>query len=1084
MGGEEEVKIIHTTGRNNCGGRCIIHAHVRGGKIEKLTTDTQEEAGDGVPLTACVRGLNYHKTFLGEDRLRYPMRRSGPRGEGKFQRISWEEAVDTIASEWVRIRDAYGPGSRYVNYATGVSGLMRGSSLAKRLLALDGGFLDYYNSYSTACIRKATELMYGTCETGNSLEDWLNANLIILWGHNPAETKFDCGTMYYLKKAKEKGIPIIVIDPRKNDTVLQLSARWIPIRPATDSAMMDAMAYVIVEEGLQDQEFLDRCCLGFDREHMPPGVDPSECYLSYLTGEKDGVPKTPKWAEEITGVRAEEIRELAVLYAGAGPAALIQGYGPQRHACGEQIARGGILLACLTGNVGVSGGWASGAADCSRHKNPAFPQAENPYDRRIPVFLWTEAVLRGHEMGEPDGVTDGKGEGARLDSDIKMILNLAGNCLINQHSHINRTSEILKDTSRCEFIVCSDIFMTPSARYADILLPGVSMFECENITMPWQYGDFLGFGNKVIEPLYECRFEYDWLREVAERIGLGQEFSRGRTAGQWLEHLYNRLREEEKELPDYQTFKEEGIYRYKINPAVIAFERERRDPEQYPFPTRSGKIEIFSEKAYRTEYRDFFPAIPRYVEPPEGPQDSLRSVYPLQLIGWHTKRRCHSIHDNNRAMDRVDPQRLWLHPADAGARGLKDGDMALVRNDRGRMRIPVKVTDRIMEGVAALSQGAWYKPDEGGTDQAGSINVLTSLKPTPYARGNPQHTNLVEVGKDIAGYLLAGGESRRMGGEKKLFLEYEGETFFRRLLKVMEELPLSSISLSVEEESGGLSVYQGLGVPLVADTYPKTGPLGAVCTGLEQCREEALLVMACDMPFVDRDVAERLLEEYKRNPGIVVTESEGKIFPFPGIYPKSAMSVLRGHLAEGKRKMTQAIAAAGYRKVKVENGRERLANINTPEEYRRLAGERGCQTERGTRPYIYAVSGYKNSGKTTLITSLLPELAGRGYKVAVIKHDGHDFESDVPGTDTWRFQKAGAFGTGVYSSRRLMITKEYHEPDETMLAKAFGEADIILIEGLKHSAYPKYVCRYPEEENISAKALADIIEEGMRAKKD
>ena len=280
--------IIHTTGRNNCGGRCLIHAHVEDGQIKRLTTESLEEAraaGCEFPMAACVRGMNYHKTFLGEDRLKYPMKRVGERGEGKFERISWQEAVDIIAGEWIRIRDTYGPGSRYVNYATGVSALVRGNQLAKRLLSLDGGFLDYYNSYSTACIRQATPLMYGTCETGNSREDWLNSNLILLWGHNPAETKFDSDSMFYLKKAKEKGIPIIVIDPRKNDTVLQLDAEWIPLRPATDSALMDAMAYVIVKEGLQDQDFLDRCCLGFDKEHMPDGVDPSECYLSWLTGE-------------------------------------------------------------------------------------------------------------------------------------------------------------------------------------------------------------------------------------------------------------------------------------------------------------------------------------------------------------------------------------------------------------------------------------------------------------------------------------------------------------------------------------------------------------------------------------------------------------------------------------------------------------------------------------------------------------------------------------------------------------------------------------------------------------------------------
>lgn len=734
-------RVIHTMGRNNCGGRCIIHAHVRDGKIEKLTTDSREAAGDCVPLTACVRGMNYHKTFLGRDRLRYPMKRVGQRGEGKFERITWEEATDTIAREWVRIRDTYGVGSRYVNYATGISAMISGGGLAKRLLKLDGGYLDYYNSYSTACITQSTNLMYGTAETGNNLSDWLNSNLIILWGHNPVETKFDCETMYYLRKARDKGIPIIVVDPRRNDTALALGAEWVPLKPATDAALMDAMAYVIVEQGLQDQDFLDRCCVGFDKAHMPAGVDPSECYLSYLTGEKDGIPKTPEWAAPITGVSAEAIRSLAIRYATAKPAALIQGFGAQRHAYGEQSARGGILLACMTGNVGVSGGWACGSGRCTRHAFPGMPNVPNPYSMSIPSYLWTEAILRGHELTALDGVTGGE----QLQSDIKMMVNLAGNCLINQHGDINRTKEILSDTSKCEFILCSDLFMTASAKFADILLPGVSFFEGENIVVPWQYGDFLGFTNQVIEPLYEGRFEYDWLSEVAEKIGLGPQFTEGRTLGQWLEYCYNDLRKKEPELPEYTVFKEAGIYRYQNNPDVIAFQKQRRAPDKNPFPTPSGKVEIFSEKIYRTAFRDFMPAIPRYVDPPEGPNDPLTEKYPLQLIGWHTKRRCHSIHDNNPGMHKLDPQCLWMHPDDAAKRIIADGQEVLVWNDRGRMRIPVKLTDRVMAGVVALSQGAWYDPDPDGTDRGGCINVLTSLRPTPYARGNGQHTNLVEV---------------------------------------------------------------------------------------------------------------------------------------------------------------------------------------------------------------------------------------------------------------------------------------------------------------------------------------------------
>ena len=748
-----ETKIIPTTGRNNCGGRCIIYAHVRDGIIEKLSTETTGTPEHPVPLCACARGLNYHKTFLGEDRLRWPMKRTGERGEGKFSRISWEEALDILTSEYIRIRDTYGPGSRYVNDGCGISAVMRGDRIMRRLLALDGGYLGSYNSYSSACIRNATDITYGTSETGTHPSDWLNSQLIILWGHNPAETRFDSSSMFYLKKAKAAGIPVIVIDPRKNDTVLALDAQWIPIRPATDSALADAMAYFIIKEGLQDQGFLDTCCLGFDAAHMPEGVDPSLNCLSYLMGENDGIPKTPEWGETITGIPADTIRELAIRYATTKPAAIIQGYGAQRNAYGEQSARGVILLTCLTGNVGISGGSAAGSGDCSTHKLPKFPVPDNPYNRELPVFLWTDAIDHGKEMHEYDGIrTCDQGifddpKDIALDSNIKMIFNLASNTLINQHGDINRTAKLLKDTSKCEFIVCSDLFMTASAKFADLLLPGISMFEEENITKPWKFTEFLGFNNKVIEPLYECKTEYEWIRELAKGIGLEEEFTEGRDYSQWMSYIYEDLRTSEPELPEYDEFREKGIYKFEEGHYPISFEKEVKDPKHYPFPTPSGKIELFSTKLCKTPMKDFMPPIPRYVAPPEGPQDPLTKRFPLQLSGWHSKCRTHTVHDNNLNLRKLDPQKLWIHPEDAAARSINDGDMVLVYNDRGQVKIPAKITDRVAKGVTTLSQGTWYTPDENGVDTRGSINVLTSQRPTPFARGNGQHTNLVEVQK-------------------------------------------------------------------------------------------------------------------------------------------------------------------------------------------------------------------------------------------------------------------------------------------------------------------------------------------------
>lgn len=731
-------QIVPTTGRTNCGGRCVLFAHVQGGTITRITTENAETCPGGVPLTACARGLQSYQTFFSPERLLYPMKRIGPRGSGAFARISWQEAVDTIAREWVRIRDTYGVGSRYVHYATGMDGVLRADRFAKRLLSLDGGYLDYYNSYSTACISQATELMYGTRESGSSPETWLRSKLILLWGHNPAETKFDCETMYYLRKARARGIPIIVIDPRKSDTVAQLDAEWLPIRPATDSALADAMAYTIWKENLHDADFLRRFCVGFEKETMPEGAEPTDCVLSYLTGELDGVPKTPEWAEAITGIPAETIRSLAVRYAEAKPAALIQGYGAQRHACGEQSARGAILLACMTGNVGVPGGWASGVADCTTHAQPVFPVPENPYGRKIPVYLWTAAIDGARGLDERDGV-----RGGRLESDIKMILNLAGNCLVNQHGDIGRTTALLCDPEKVEFIVCSDLFLTPSANYADLLLPGISMFESENLTVPWKYGNFVGYNNQAVAPLGEGRLEYDWLCEVAEKLGLREAFTEGLSADGWLRRIYDELRQKEPELPPLSELKKAGVYRYRPQPPVIAFQKQREGAA--PFPTKSGKIELYSDTVRHSRYRDFFPAIPRYVEPLEGASDPLREKYPIQLIGWHTKRRCHSIHDGNPALRPLDPQALWLHPRDAQARGIRDGQEVLVWNDRGRLRVPVRITENILPGVAALSEGAWYDPDADGTDRAGSINVLTSLHPTPYAHGNAQHTILVEI---------------------------------------------------------------------------------------------------------------------------------------------------------------------------------------------------------------------------------------------------------------------------------------------------------------------------------------------------
>ena len=402
----EEEKIIHTCSTFDCGGKCIIKAHVKDGKITRISARPDSELNTAMPIMrACVRGRGYRALQYHPDRLKYPMKRIGKRGEGKFARISWDEATTFIAEELTRITEKYGPASRFMSVNTAVTGgPFSGDLMMKRLLNLTGGFLDYYHSVSLGNTLAATIKTYGEGESGATYDNFLHSKLIILWGHNPAETIF--GHMnYYLKRAKEAGTRIVVVDPRYSDTAAAYADEWIPLLPTTDNALMDAMAYVIVKENLQDQTFLDKYCQGFDENSMPAGVPADEAYLPYLIGKKDGIPKTPEWAEAICKVPAKKIRQLAIEYASIKPAALVQGWGPQRHACGERTSRGGIMLACLTGNVGVLGGWGSGYGGVPGRKSASWtPTLENPVKASISIMNWTQAVKDASKITTFDGL--------------------------------------------------------------------------------------------------------------------------------------------------------------------------------------------------------------------------------------------------------------------------------------------------------------------------------------------------------------------------------------------------------------------------------------------------------------------------------------------------------------------------------------------------------------------------------------------------------------------------------------------------------------------------------------------------------
>ncbi|MBC2478236.1 molybdopterin dinucleotide binding domain-containing protein, partial [Clostridium beijerinckii] len=335
----------------------------------------------------------------------------------------------------------------------------------------------------------------------------------------------------------------------------------------------------------------------------------------------------------------------------------------------------------------------------------------------------------------------------KLTSNIKLIFNLGGNCLINQHGDSNATGKLLEDESLVEFILVTEHFLTASAKYADILLPADNMMERDDIVTPWVDGDYVLYMNKAVDTVYECRNGYDWISALAERLGLKEEFTEGKNLEDWLRYITHETAKKNPGFPSYEEFKEKGIYRWEYDEPSIAFKEQIEDIENNPFPTPSGKIEIFSKALWNKNNLKEIPAVPKYVSAWEGPEDSLKEKYPLQCIGHHTKRRVHSIFDNMNWMEEVEPHSVWINTLDAEERGFKDGELVKVFNDRGTIIIPVKVTPKIMPGVVSIPQGAWYSPDKEGIDRRGCINTLTKYKPTPLAFGNPSHTALVEITK-------------------------------------------------------------------------------------------------------------------------------------------------------------------------------------------------------------------------------------------------------------------------------------------------------------------------------------------------
>ena len=714
--------VVTSTCGHNCGGRCVVNAHVSNGRIVRISTDTRRWNPDLPPLPACARGIGQIERTYHPDRLQYPLKRIGPRGAGQYERVSWDEALDTVAAEMHRIRGLYGNAAILDASRTGSQSMLHGRVAAQRFLYMFGGCTDLWSNLSAEAEVFAIHTTYGAKaeykSSGREPTDYANSKLILMWGWSPGDGTFGTGTMPYLKWARKHGTRIICVDPRRTMTSRQLADEHVFIRPGTDTAALVAMAYTIVTEGLHDQAYCDRYVLGFDEDHLPAGAASDSSYKSYLLGLSDGVPKTPEWAAAITGIDAMTLRRIAVEFGTSKPAALQTGYAPGRTIHGEQFHRAAYALAAITGNVGIPGG-NSGASNGATGRSgvKSLPAGKNPIDARVASPLLADLLARGKSGGFP--------------ADIKMIYSSGGD-LFNQCPNVNKMVGSLQNV---EFIVAQDHFLTPTARYADIVLPATTFWERNDVHVPWAgAGHYAIFMRQAIEPMYECRNDIDIFAELSHRLGI--EGYNDRQELDWLQDLTADA------VDDFEAFVEKGVARFPAPEDAVAFAKEIRDPDRCKFSTPSGKIEIYSiplAKNSNPYGLGQIPPIPTWIEP-----TPTSAAFPLSLCTPKSRARTHSIHGNQPRLARVDPDRLWIHPVDAEHRGIRDGQSVKVFNDRGASVLLAEVTDRVTPGVVSINEGGWFTPDAEGTDRQGCANVLTADRASPCGAAT-YNSNQVQV---------------------------------------------------------------------------------------------------------------------------------------------------------------------------------------------------------------------------------------------------------------------------------------------------------------------------------------------------
>ena len=740
--------------KGGCGAvMCPIQIHNKNGTIAYIEPDnTGSDVGGEQHVRACLKGRSWRWLINSPDRLRYPMKRVGKRGEGKFECISWEEAENLFYEKLKDTMDKYGNEAIF-RTDSGPSN----SGPCARLFNLLGGHLDAYGSDSCGQIIEGSMYLLGGMDSSKLLEA-MNADLLVMFGNSPGNsTMGGAAATYDLMRVRESGTRIVNIDYRLNDSSAGHPDEWLPIRNGTDAALASAINYVLIKEGFADEEFLHQYCIGYDQQTMPEGAPANSSYKDYILGTGyDKIPKTPEWAAPITLIPAEKIYELAREIGNAKAAYITQGWGPQRHSNGENACRAIMMVAIISGHIGLPGTNAGGRDLKYSGTVPEFgqgiPAGVNPVKAQISCISRIEVIDHGEKM---TALRDGVRGVDKLSTRVKFFVSHDTN-LFNQSCDFNHTHNILVDESKCEFITVIDVVLTPTGKYADLLLPDVTSQERVLIKSLLTGGAIEGvvFGQVTQEPQFECRDDYEFYAAVAEKFGVKDNYTEGRTWAEWQYFIYDQAKQKRADLPTLEEGLKMGLWKkeFQYPPALSGF---RSDPEKNPLKTPSGKIEIYSPRLQKISEtwqldnpKDIISPIPIYNPGSESYEDT-NDKYPLVLSGWHPRQRIHSTFGGVELLQKALIQEVWINPLDAGPRGIQNGNMVKVCTMRGEVHIQALVTPRIMPGIIGIPQGAWNRADMFGdkVDTGGNINTLTGRHWSPLAKHNPCHNSIAQVEK-------------------------------------------------------------------------------------------------------------------------------------------------------------------------------------------------------------------------------------------------------------------------------------------------------------------------------------------------